>query len=276
MYMASYNMGIEIKIDTREPALQALLQTYHHNTDTTKQADITICIEPLDIGDVHIISGNQTIMIERKTCTDLAASIKDNRYKEQKMRLLASGTKPRHIIYVLEGVPTQHSLLSSDFPIHGLKPSVLSGMMVYTMLRDGIHVLPVHNTQETAAWIWTITLKSLANPEKIFGGTEQGHPDEGTNTNTSSYLHSVKVKKIDNVTPYNCYIMQLCQIPNISVTTATEIVKKYPTMYALLSALSGSTDYESRVKLLTDIPMIGKKKAQVVVSYLLTEEQKTA
>ena len=269
--MNDITMGIHIRIDMREPVLQSLLQTYHAGMDPSNQEGVSITIEPLDVGDVHIVFGEHSILFERKSLPDLAASVKDNRYREQKTRLLASGTKPKHIIYILEGVPAQQTLLSSDFPVHGLRPSVVSGMMIYTMLRDGIHVINVKNTDETGAWIWSIAMKCLSNPEKVFGTTEQEQGGAGTN----SYLQNIKVRKMDNITPESCYMMQLCQIPNISISTAQEISKRYPSMLNLLSTLS-SIPNDGRIKLLTEIPMIGKKKAQIILSYLLPNEQKTA
>jgi hypothetical protein len=139
------------------------------------------------------------------------------------------------------------------------------------MLRDGVHVLCVKNTNETAAWIWSIALKCLANPEKIIGGgdlnTMDGSADD--TTGAGNYLQNVKVKKIDNITPTSCYLMQLCQIPNISITTANGIVAKYPTMLVLLNALAELPDNEHRVKCLCELPMIGKKKAHTILMYLL-------
>jgi ERCC4-type nuclease len=277
-------MTIDIKIDTREPSLQALLKAYHKDAKPEEQSKITLQIEPLDIGDVQIVCNQHSILFERKSCGDLASSIKDGRYRNQKMRLLANGTPPRHIIYILEGVPTQQSMLSSNYPVHGLKPSVLSGMIIYTMLRDGIHVVQVQNTTESAAWIWTIAMKCCNSPEKVFGniipeqqneilydGEEKGENDVTSNSNNYLQTIKIKVKKMDNVTPNNCYLMQLCQIPGVSITTATEISKKYKSMFALLQALSKITEPENRIKLLTELPMIGKKKAQVILSYLLTD-----
>lgn len=267
-------MTVEIKIDTREPVLQKLLQSYYENieNDSIKSA-IQLQIAPLDVGDVQIMFGFTTIIFERKSCSDLAASLKDNRYKEQKIRIL-SKSLPQHVIYILEGTPTYQTLLNSDFPVHGLKPSVISGMMIYTMLRDGIHVMNVRDTNETSAVIWTTALKCISNPEKIqvepsLSDQQEGGGDGVGSGGVSDYLQHVKVKKIDNITPSHCYIMQLCQIPNISIATAREIVKVYPTMLSLLTTLSNLSHVDDQIKLLSDIPMIGKKKALTLLQFLL-------
>jgi crossover junction endonuclease MUS81 len=45
-------------------------------------------------------------IVERKTADDLAASIMDGRYEEQKYRLKTSGLS--NVIYLVEGTPSQH------------------------------------------------------------------------------------------------------------------------------------------------------------------------
>ena len=59
--------------------------------------------ENLSIGDYHIkLNGNTIVIIERKTINDLANSIVDGRYREQKKRLLDNFEKEK-ILYILEG-----------------------------------------------------------------------------------------------------------------------------------------------------------------------------
>jgi hypothetical protein len=143
-------------------------------------------------------------------------------------------------------------------------------MMVNTMLRDGLHVLPVASTEDTAAWVWAIAQRCLADPDKFLvgaGGTGGAGDDGGGGV--SDYLQHIHVKKRNNITPASCYIMQLCQVPGISVKIAEGIVEKFPTMLGLLRSLSAMDSDKQRLQCLGDIPMIGKKKAQVLLSYLL-------
>lgn len=251
--------AIDIVIDSRESNIVSFVDEYYRNEERDDiRNGIRLVREQLDVGDVQIRFGSgMLILIERKTCADMAASLKDGRYKEQKARIL-SCVPSRHVIYILEGAPSQHTLLISDFSIHGLKPSVISGMMIHTMLRDGVHIINVANTRETAAWVWAIALKCFINPEKI-----------SCNEEKKDYLHQVKTKKISNITPDNCYIMQLCQVPGISITIAREISKKYNTMFLLLTTLSQLSDENSRIKCLNEIDMVGKKKARTLLEYLM-------
>jgi len=48
-------------------------------------------------------------IVERKTSDDLAASIRDQRYLEQKARLRNSGIN--NVIYLIEGKPSMHCVL---------------------------------------------------------------------------------------------------------------------------------------------------------------------
>ncbi len=262
-------MSVVIKVDTREPMLAGILASRCEGTE----GNIRMVIEQLDVGDVQIVSNSVVIMIERKTCHDMAASVKDGRYREQKARLMASGAAKQHILYVMEGVPSMTRLLEAEEPIFGVKPCVLSGMMVNTMLRDGLHVVPVASTEDTAAWVWAIAQRCLADPDKFLAGATAGAAGEGVaggaGAGGNGYLQHIHVKKRDNITPASCYVMQLCQVPGISVKIAEGIVEKFPTMLGLLSALSAMENDKQRLQCLGDIPMIGKKKAQVLLSYLL-------
>ena len=48
--------------------------------------------ERLDVGDVVLSAGGDTLLVERKTWVDLASSLTDGRYAEQKARLLAAAS----------------------------------------------------------------------------------------------------------------------------------------------------------------------------------------
>ena len=65
-----------------------------------------ILIEQLELGDIIFrINDNDEVkyIIERKSVSDLYSSIKDGRYREQKVRLLANYPLSK-IIYLIENV----------------------------------------------------------------------------------------------------------------------------------------------------------------------------
>jgi len=63
-------------------------------------------VKNLDIGDIIIYNGSYKLIIERKTINDLVSSIKDGRYREQKMRLLSyrkKNTNHKNNLICIEG-----------------------------------------------------------------------------------------------------------------------------------------------------------------------------
>lgn len=77
-------------IDAREIKLSSLMR-------------IPFKSESLPIGDILIESDDHRLLIERKTCEDLKASIKDGRFREQRSRLLSWKTPNQKVIYIIEG-----------------------------------------------------------------------------------------------------------------------------------------------------------------------------
>lgn len=90
-----------IRIDDREHSLIALLPS--------------ATVAHLPVGDIWIGLDGEHIMkngilIERKSIADLEASILDNRYREQRSRLMAYATeKGAHVAYIIEGFEGHHS-----------------------------------------------------------------------------------------------------------------------------------------------------------------------
>ena len=76
---------MKIIIDNRERELVKLLKAFSDNNGF----NFVIEVEKLDLGDIIIKDDNDNtkLIIERKTISDLAASIRDGRYKEQSYRL---------------------------------------------------------------------------------------------------------------------------------------------------------------------------------------------
>jgi len=86
-----------IKIDIRENSLKTIC-------DSKISDGIQTTIEMLPLGDIIINDGeNDCVIIERKTISDLSASIKDGRYEEQSYRLNGIQHHNHNIIYLIEG-----------------------------------------------------------------------------------------------------------------------------------------------------------------------------
>lgn len=234
---------ITILIDSREQQFASLLRS----RDLDKYAvEIEFRIQSLDIGDIHLCYENKVWIFERKTVKDMIASIHDGRYKEQKQRLLASGLD---CSYVIEG----DDILSSR---HEKYQSVLSSAYIHTIYRDGMKVIFTKHIADTCTFILTMCTKIIDKPQNFISD----HP-------TQDYIDCIKLKtkKIDNITPDICFIMQLAQIPSISNVIAKNIQKVYPTMKVLIKTLD---DAEDKVAVLCQIEKIGKEKASKILEYL--------
>jgi len=98
--------------------------------------------------------------------------------------------------------------------------------------------------------------------DKLSGGYKcPPHPlktpnEEGGVGGTCSpppYCSVLKVKQVkcENITPQNIAEIMLCNIPSVSSKTAAAIVKKYPTMRALMDALKESSGCLADIRLET-------------------------
>lgn len=230
-----------LTIDNREVKLYNDIS----NRDLDKYTDkVTIVTKQMDIGDILITDDIITLIFERKTTQDLIASIKDGRYKEQKGRLKSNYDK---ITYIIEG----DNIISSN----SREQNILTSSYIHTIYRDNIHIVFTKNVEETATFLLLVISKIIDNPSKFI------------TTQNEEYIDTVKAKsrKCDNMTPKNCYLLQLAQIPNISITIAKKIQEVYPTMRELLSYIEKS---DNPIKMLSQIDKIGKEKANKILEYL--------
>jgi crossover junction endonuclease MUS81 len=250
-----------------------------HREKDLKLAFPNAIYKNLDLGDIQINykdSDEPFILIERKTMTDLIASVNDGRYREQKKRLLESGINKTKLLYLLEG----HS---NDIPG---QMKTLFGMIINTLYRDKINVLRLVNIDETIYFIKRIMEKIESNDHKIIGSPKNNNLESDNNTklednNSSSdvtleYLSTIKLKKKDNLTSNNCSILQLAQIPGMSIQNAQTILNKYQSIANLINTYY-QTDDSKRVNLLTDIEIsltngktrkLGKVLSERIYTYL--------
>ena len=111
----------------------------------------TIQRERLDVGDVRIVSGSATFVVERKASSqDFVAGFQDGRYHEQKSRMLHAGEDEGRInAYVVESAHT--APWSNDFvPRTGVRFSQFYAALIKCQLRDKIQVFQTANVHSTA------------------------------------------------------------------------------------------------------------------------------
>jgi len=219
---------MEIIIDNRE---KDLIQIFKTN-------NITYKTQNLEIGDIQFILDTEVIyIIERKTYNDLGASIKDGRYKEQKMRLLANNTN--NIFYIIEGDKNRCKTLTY---------SSLLGSIINMLFRDNIKIINSIDIMETYKII--IQIKDKYNEGKF----------KKINCDKSNYLSSIKTNKKENMDKNLCSIIQLSIIPGVSKKIAEIIINKYESLSNLIE------EFKKTDNLLLANIELGKRKLGKVLS----------
>lgn len=229
-------MPVELVVDVRERALIEKLQTQN----------VELTVETLDLGDILFRQQDQAILvIERKTVSDLKASICDGRSREQKTRLIGNYPKNR-LMYLIEG--SMNKALTDK--IAGLPVGTLLGSMINTMFRDGIHVYKTASMDETVNLLIKLQEKFDKELSEFFADTD-------TPITETKYAASLKKQKKQNMTPTVWFMNQLCLIPQVTEKIAEKIVEKYPTLSSLMSEYE-KTPEKYRDGILADITYLIK------------------
>lgn len=212
---------------------------------------INFDIKSLELGDIVFQYKDQYILyIERKTINDLAASLNDGRYHEQKSRL-----KNNKSIYLIEGkYDDLDTNYHKTFDIEKFK-----GCVINTMIRDNISVYLTNNMEESAIFIKDIS-KRLPKYINIIIG-EQKYNFSNLNKEDILYTNALKSKKKDNINANVCFINQLNQIPGVSTTMAQILADKYENMAKLIDEYN---NYNNKETMLKDIKINNRKVGPIV------------
>jgi ERCC4-type nuclease len=201
--------------------------------------------ERLPIGDVILYDPTQgqekdIVIFERKTLADLAASIRDGRYKEQSFRLIetaaATGFHTHHIVYIIEGDLSRYDERHTQ-----ITKTALQSAMVSLLYYKGFSVIRTMNVCETADFI-------LHFADKV--AKEGPHSIADTTTTATAYSEvSSKKEKRDYITRENIGEIMLAQVPGVSAKMASAILAKYGgSIYEFLGDLHRKiSDYEESV-----------------------------
>ena len=237
-----------IKIDYREIKLIQLLSVL-----LTGEEKIKMVSENLPLGDIILCddAGQEKAIIERKNLADLAASIRDGRYKEQGFRLNQCSLHNHQIYYLVEGDLRYYR------PFKGLpdKKALLSAMVTISYFK-GFSLHRTNTLEETAEWLLNFAnkLEKESGSLPFYKSTsangvasaveasvcEATAAEIAPHTDTYAEVIGKRVKK-DNITPENIGEIMLMQIPNVSCASAMAIMKKFSTLASLITALQTDT-----------------------------------
>jgi len=236
-YYSQENM--KLIVDERETHIYEKIQQLL--TDQPEiQGTVKVVKEVLPLGDFIIkTDDDRTVaIVERKSLTDLLASIKDSRYEEQSYRLANSDEfSPSQVIYVIEGAlntlrtPKERRLVYS----------VITSLHFF----KGFRPMRTSSHQETAELLVAMTDKIARNLQRgvpLFRGEPANVPSTHTTNEESprpaepAYCSVVKKVKKENITQENIGEIMLCQVPGISAVTAVAIMKHFTSFYHLLES----------------------------------------
>jgi ERCC4-type nuclease len=253
-----------IKIDTREKEL--INRICYLKSIQPSFKDINIVIETLPLGDIIICNENATeeIIIERKSINDLLSSIKDGRYEEQSYRLNGNKIHNHNIIYLIEGDINKVNTFKNE------KQTLYSTILSLNYYK-GFSVIRTFTIDETALFICSILIKiiknnlagkkpyysfkeitndlnitndsnNLNNTNDLNNSNNTNNTNDSNNTNDlndvkDEYVNVIKKVKKDNITINNIDEIMLCQIPGISVITASALIKKFNNLTELIDQI---------------------------------------
>ena len=247
---------MELIVDYRERKLIQRLK---------EETDLTFEIRKLDLGDILFFNqGELILLIERKTVNDLCSSIVDGRNREQKIRLLNCGIDRSKIMYLVEGnIETLKTMYSKNV----MTPRKIYGSIVNTIIRDNLKVFRTVNLKETIHLMKRIYEKLQTNPEKLL-------PEK----TEICYASTIKRKKKENMTTDVCSLVQLSQIPSVSISIAKVVLKEYGSIYHLCQEYSKlMDDFQKCRDLLRELTIktthgkrrkIGSKASENIFQYL--------
>lgn len=294
---------MNLVLDNREPWLHQCI------SKAPPTENITVSIQPLLLGDAALYLGEPTgkeiLIIERKSLSDLLASIKDGRYEEQSHRLIhTSGLHPHNIIYIIEGMYSQLRLPAD-------KKIVLSAITSLSYFK-GFSVFRTNNIQETADIILAVSAKlhkelavnkrprptyaqaqqplkiiplAVADSEPQDGNIVKKQGEEGEQAQEEpindaqsaqqqiQYSTFVKKAKRDNITPDNIGEIMLCQIPGIHSATANDIIKQCGggSFYEFMRIVQETPEHLNTIYLTSDKGKkrkLGSNIIQNIIAYL--------
>lgn len=232
-------------------------------------------VRTLDVGDFHIVSKSGADGVdgadgadeppvvlgiwERKTYADLASSLSDKRYLEQKHRMIATPCLYRG--YILEGQCPKGTY-------HGLQPGAIDSIRIGLLCRDDFKVLSSDGLAHTVT-----ILEKLVKKLPEYVSTSRDNGEQYRNALVDSSVSGVKK---ENLTPEMCYLSQLVQIPQVSYGSARVIQGRYPNMASLVTAIT--TDRDQAISCLSNLKVsdrrLGPSVANKVCDFMIPPRTK--
>jgi len=257
-----------IKVDAREQDLLTIINKLVLFIPIFKH--LKVVTESLPLGDIIISDETEEkLIIERKSVSDLLASIKDGRYEEQSYRLNGLEHHNHNIIYLIEGDVNKANRFKDNQIDKLTSYSAMFSLNYY----KGFSVFRSFNMDETALIICNMAyklekemtngkkpfyqnIKNIVNPNtndviglnntedntKVVLDTETEAGLEPELITDKDYVNVIKKVKKENITADNIDEIMLCQIPGISSVTALAIMQKFKSLSNLIKELDANVE----------------------------------
>ncbi|KAJ9077722.1 Crossover junction endonuclease mus81 [Entomophthora muscae] len=172
---------------------------------------------------------------------DLASSIKDGRFKEQKFRLKNCGAKK--VIYLVEGFNIKDS---ANF---ALQPQSFWTCLSQTLVGEGFCLKMTHTMEDTLDYLARLTrqIKSIYESRVIEGLQNEtisrsqflqlqdsGRLPRDVGLTLATFLHINDKSK--HLTLTDVFLKMLMTCRGLSLSKASQILKKYPTPASMVDA----------------------------------------
>ena len=254
-----------IKIDSREQILYQKCNSLI--TSMPKFFNITLISETLPLGDIIINDeSNDCIIIERKTLSDLSASIKDCRYEEQSYRLNGLQHHNHNIFYLIEG-----DLFNSNNS-YDLKQTLYSAMFSINYFK-GFSVIRSINIDETSIMVCNMAYKVGVGLKSNKIGYYNFQKEEEINSSKNNvtekdYCTVIKKNKKENITKENIGEIMLSQIPGISTSSSLAVLQHFKTLPNLIKSINEDENCLNNI-LITDINGKSRKISKTVITNII-------
>lgn len=223
---------VNLIIDNRENIKELILEKIPSAT-----------FENLPIGDyLFTIDDKPILVIERKTISDYASSIKDGRNREQKKRLLEHYPR-NNILYLIEGDLTKNN---TSFGFNNVSKETITSSIINTILRDDMHVFHTSSIMETIEFLYMTYVK--------FDKSGMAFLNQ-TSTHSQDLINSNKKSKKDYINPSVGFQMMLNCIPNVSNKISSRLLERFGNLKTMFECLNDINDNDERLNYLINLRM---------------------
>ncbi|XP_038892705.1 crossover junction endonuclease MUS81 isoform X2 [Benincasa hispida] len=223
----SYN--VVLILDDREQFANHSSRSRRMIENICSQFKIQIEIRRLPVGDGIWIARHKHLdneyvldfIVERKNIDDLRCSIRDNRYRDQKLKLLRCGLK--RMIYLVEGDPNSSEAAES------IKTACFT-----TEILEGFDVQRTSGLSDTLKKYGYLT-RAITQYYILQASDERlSHSDVCPRLN--EFIK--KCQELDKMTVSDVFALQLMQVPQVTEEVAVAVLELYPTLLSLARAYS--------------------------------------